>query len=145
MKTLVIVFAVIIVVLLGILAFYNPAKGPVVPGAGSVSSTTSGLVQGIVLLSPTCPVVKNPPDPACAPKPYATSISISSDIENPQNAVLQTITSDVSGAFTVSLPAGEYSFKAQGGSVYPQCTEALVQVSAGGTATTTINCDTGIR
>jgi len=39
MKTLVIVFAVIIVILLGILAFYNPAKGPVTPlGAGSASS-----------------------------------------------------------------------------------------------------------
>jgi hypothetical protein len=39
LKVLTIVFAVIIIVLLGVLFFYNPAHGPTIP-AGSVSTST---------------------------------------------------------------------------------------------------------
>jgi hypothetical protein len=39
-KLLAIVFAVIIIILLGVLFFYNPAHGPTIP-AGSVSTSTA--------------------------------------------------------------------------------------------------------
>jgi hypothetical protein len=41
MKALVIVFAVIIIILLGVLFFYNPAHGPTVPATGSGSTSTA--------------------------------------------------------------------------------------------------------
>src|SRR5437764_398930 len=33
-------------------------------------------VNGQVLLGPTCPVERIPPDPQCAPKPYSTLVTI---------------------------------------------------------------------
>ena len=118
-----------------------------IPISFAVQATSAGLgtVQGKVILGPTCPTEKIPPDPACAPKPYQASIAISSNIENPQGAVLKIIASDASGTFTVSLPAGEYSFLVQSAAKYPVCTGTLVDVLAGKTSTTTINCDSGIR
>jgi hypothetical protein len=109
----------------------------------STPATGEGLIKGIVLLGPTCPVERIPPDPACAPKPYQTSIGISKNIENPESFL--TIQSTASGTFSVSLPAGEYVFHPKGGSPFPRCDEQLVEVSAGNVTTTAINCDTGIR
>src|ERR1035437_9718286 len=42
----------------------------------TVSSTYQSGISGTVLLGPTCPVERIPPDPQCAPKPYSTSINI---------------------------------------------------------------------
>lgn len=53
-----------------------------------------GKVSGKILLGPTCPVMKNPPDPACADKPYETSIQIF-DTNSPQAAPYKIIQSDV--------------------------------------------------
>src|SRR3989338_9714702 len=33
-------------------------------------------VKGTISLGPTCPVMRDPPDPACADKPYATAVTI---------------------------------------------------------------------
>ncbi|HTK33346.1 MAG TPA: hypothetical protein VL335_02235, partial [Candidatus Paceibacterota bacterium] len=33
-------------------------------------------VHGTVMLGPTCPVMRNPPDPSCADKPYATLVVV---------------------------------------------------------------------
>jgi len=109
----------------------------------STPAQKEGSVKGIVLLGPTCPVERIPPDPACAPKPYQTSIGISKNIETPE--LFLTIQSTASGTFIVSLPSGEYVFHPEGGSPFPRCDEQLVEVSAGSVTTTIINCDTGIR
>jgi hypothetical protein len=150
MKAAAIVFAVVIVILLGILVFVQPAKSPTVTQLTVTSSTSgshggndTGSVQGKVVLGPTCPVESIPPNPQCAPRPYQTSIAISRNIETPQS--FETIKSDSSGAFSVSLSPGEYLFYAQGGSPYPRCNEQLVTVTAGQTSSVTIMCDTGIR
>ncbi len=166
MKKESIITAVIAVVLVaGILVFYaaskltislQPSIASSTQSSGISSSTSSttpptplpvpaekGIVSGTVVLGPTCPVEHNPPLPGCAPKPYETSVTISKNLENPSPFV--TVQSDASGTFSASLPAGEYVLSAQGGSPYPRCSEQLVEVAAGQTATTTINCDTGIR
>ena len=106
-------------------------------------SGETGAVRGSVILGPTCPVERIPPDPACAPKPYQTTIAISRNIETP--SAFETVQSDASGTFSVSLAPGEYDFYVQNQAILPRCTEQVVTVTAGKTSKITINCDTGIR
>jgi hypothetical protein len=131
---------------------------PVVSGGTVVTSTSTviqekpgptshlqakGAVQGTVTLSPTCPVQREPADPACAPKPYQTTIRI----ESPDSLVpLETISTDASGAFRIALPQGTYTFKAHAESkTPPTCAPVQVNVSTGQTQTISIDCDSGIR
>lgn len=106
-----------------------------------VPSRGSG-VRGTVLLGPTCPVMRDPPDPACAEKPYATAIVVyRADSQSP----FVIGNSDTSGAFEFSLPPGAYTLSAKGGTMLPRCTETKVTVVSKTYLTTTIPCDTGIR
>lgn len=102
---------------------------------------TSG-VRGTVLLGPTCPVERMPPDPACADKPYATTITVRRE---GSSAAFATGKSDVSGAFEFSLPPGSYTLTASGGTTLPRCSPVEVTVGASGYVTADISCDTGIR
>ncbi len=122
------------------------------PGATNTTSSTSstpaptpgnGVINGTISLSPTCPVERIPPDPACAPRAYQTLIAVSKNIETP--TPLMTIQSSASGTFSVSLPAGEYLFYAPASSAYPRCNEQLVAIAAGDAKNVAISCDTGIR
>jgi hypothetical protein len=108
------------------------------------TSGGTGIVRGTVVLSPTCPVEKNPPDPQCAPKPFSTTIGVSQNIETP--TAFKTVQSDASGSFQFVLPPGEYDFfHSNGTSAYPRCGENVIEVVAGKTSDITISCDTGIR
>ena len=107
-----------------------------------VATSENSGVRGFVLLGPTCPVMRIPPDPACADKPYATAVTVyRSNAATP----FKVGNSDANGAFTFSLPAGSYTLKAAGGTMLPRCASATVVVTANNFATTTISCDTGIR
>lgn len=128
-----------------------PAPAATSSSTAVVSSTPpspapggEGTVTGQVLLGPTCPVERIPPEPQCAPRPYATTIHVQS-AENPSTPYA-TISSNASGAFSVSLDPGVYTFTAQGSaSMPPTCRPVQVTVVANIIATTTIDCDTGIR
>ena len=100
-------------------------------------------VTGTVLLGPTCPVERVPPEPQCADKPYATSIVVyRAGSSNP--FVLGS--SDTAGAFRFSLPPGQYELKAAPEvKTLPRCALVSVTVPSSIYATTTIFCDTGIR
>lgn len=102
--------------------------------------TDTGSVKGTVFLSPTCPVERDPPDPKCAPKPYATTIRISK-----QGVPYATITTNSSGAYTTVLPAGTYLFLPKGGTTLPSCSGTQIVVAANTTQTVNLDCDTGIR
>lgn len=110
-------------------------------GGGSILPYNSG-VRGTVLLGPTCPVERIPPDPACADRPYATTITVR---HAGASATFATGQSDATGAFTFSLPPGDYTLTASGGTVLPRCNPTDVSVPANGYITTDISCDTGIR
>lgn len=108
-----------------------------------IATSTTGTVSGSVLLSPICPVERNPPDPACAPKGYQTSIRI---LVAATHTLYTTISSDASGAFRTALPPGKYLFAPQGGSaMLPRCSETAVTVVANQNQTLNLDCDTGIR
>ncbi|MFA5888692.1 MAG: DUF333 domain-containing protein [Candidatus Paceibacterota bacterium] len=101
-----------------------------------------GTVSGKVTLSPTCPVERIPPDPNCAPKPYAISINI---LKAGGIGIIKTIKSDVNGAFSINLDSGTFILRASGGAVLPRCADVSVKVVNGQTTTANISCDTGIR
>jgi hypothetical protein len=117
---------------------------PTLSQGGLIQSTTArnGTVHGQVLLGPICPVQRNPPDPACAPKPYKTTISI---LRTTSGVVYKKVATSSAGRFTLSLSPGMYVLRARGGSVYPRCTDTRVKVLARKSLTVIVNCDTGIR
>lgn len=99
-------------------------------------------VEGVVMLGPTCPVVRDPPDPLCADRPYATSILVyRTGAENPYTIG----NSGTDGTFRFSLPPGSYTLTARVGTPHPSCSETSVAVVPDEYATTTLLCDTGIR
>jgi len=102
----------------------------------------TGTISGMVTTSPTCPVERIPPEPQCAPKPYATSIVIK---QAGKTSVLKTIQSNVDGRFNTELPVGSYELKAANSSVFPRCNSVTVQVKSDQNNVVDISCDTGIR
>ncbi len=110
--------------------------------AGSAIPRESG-VRGAVMLGPTCPVERIPPDPNCADKPYQTPVIIFR-ASDPTSAFFS-VNSDTSGKFSALLPPGEYILKAGGNNYYPRCGQTQVAVEPYAFASTTIYCDTGIR
>lgn len=105
----------------------------------------NGDVHGIVLLGPACPVEHIPPDPACAPKPYRTTIDIWSLFTGSH---YKSVSNDTSGVFDVSLEPGTYGLAvvhSAVGAIYPRCTEVSISVTAKKSQNVTVNCDTGIR
>jgi Immunoglobulin-like domain of bacterial spore germination len=117
--------------------------GQSVSGASSTGENGSSGINGQVVLGPTCPVEHVPPDPACAPRPYQTSIRITQ--EATPTVAYKTISTDASGTFSVVLPPGAYTLTPQGGNPFPRCADSSAIVTAGAFQMLTLTCDTGIR
>lgn len=60
-----------IVVVVGVALWILNTREAKAPGGAGILPYNSG-VRGAVVLGPTCPAERIPPDPTCAPKPYAT-------------------------------------------------------------------------
>lgn len=122
----------------------NPSDATSIPSStpSSTPSSLKGNVHGQVLLGPTCPVERVPPDPACAPKPYETTVEV---LISPTGNPYKTVTTNSSGEFSFSLDPGAYVLRAKSGAVYPRCTDTPIKVSAGTSQNVILNCDTGIR
>lgn len=110
-------------------------------GTGGILPYDSGI-RGRVMLGPTCPVERIPPDPNCADRPYQTLVAIF-HTSDPVHAFVLT-RSDASGTFSASVPPGDYTLGA-GESNLPRCGHPQVTVQPQAFASTTIFCDTGIR
>ena len=105
-------------------------------------SNNSG-VSGIVLLGPTCPVERIPPDPTCADKPYSTKLVVTT---SDQSRVITEFTSDANGKFSVVLAPGEYAIRnAVTANILPYCGHDKFKVEANTFTNITVSCDTGIR
>jgi hypothetical protein len=100
-------------------------------------------VRGTVTAGPTCPVEREPPDPACAERPVAGAVLVFSDADGTEVA---RATSAADGTFTVELAPGAYQ-------VTPQPVDGLmgtpavmdVEVEAGPPTELQVSYDTGIR
>ncbi len=115
------------------------------PPSATKQLSGNGTVLGNVILGPVCPVERIPPDPACAPRPYKTSIHVWNATTG---SSYQDVPTDASGSFKLSLMPGNYSFAVvspANGFAYPRCTQVDFSVIANKTRKITVNCDTGIR
>lgn len=100
-------------------------------------------IKGMVLLGPTCPVMRDPPDPQCADKPYKTNLVLTTA---DQARVITTFSSDSNGKFEVKIEPGEYAIRsAAAANILPYCSHDKFKVEANKFTSMTIQCDTGIR
>ncbi|MSR70482.1 hypothetical protein EXS62_00335 [Candidatus Kaiserbacteria bacterium] len=112
-------------------------------GGGGILPYNSGI-RGVVMAGPTCPVERDPPDPACADKPVETNITVVRAVD-PTRVVVVT-TSNKQGMFEAPLPPGEYVIQAGPyGVPYPRCSDTRVSVQPNTYARVAVSCDTGIR
>lgn len=103
-----------------------------------------GGISGVVLLGPTCPVMRNPPDPGCADKPYKTNLVVTT---KDGTRIITELSSDENGRFSVELIPGEYVIQGKpSASILPRCTSSEAEKVVSNIFTNvTISCDTGIR
>lgn len=80
----------------------------------------SVTVSGHVLAGPTCPVVRVPPDPDCDDRPVPGAVIVVIGTGGEEVARTET---DAAGAFSFSLPPGEYELA-------PQPVEGLLGTAA---------------
>ncbi len=100
-------------------------------------------IRGTVLLGPTCPVQKNPPDPQCADKPYAAKLVLTA---KGGTSVLKEFSADQYGAFTLDLAPGTYTIKPSPSSApLPRCQSEDVTINQATYTSVSISCDSGIR
>lgn len=105
----------------------------------STDTGTLIAVSGTATVGPTCPVMRNPPDPACADKPYTGTLILTNTTTGKKYT--PSIASD--GSFTVSLTRGVYDVGTANNSPFPRCS-GKVEVT-GPSAHIPIVCDSGIR
>ena len=130
----------LIPVLLVAIAFAAPASATTKP-ANDNGVPDAGVLTGRVTLTPVCPVERMPPDPACAPRPYQTTLRV----YGANDVVVANSQSDARGEFRFSLPAGTYRIEAEGGAMFPRCTAQTATVRPNVATLIEISCDTGIR
>ena len=118
---------------LGIYKINKPAIAPISSG-----------VQGVVSIGPTCPVMRIPPDPKCADKPYATSVQVieAGTSKNSPFGVAQT---DKNGKYKITLPPGEYFLQPVGASPLPKCETNNITIVQSKMINVDLSCDSGIR
>lgn len=115
----------------------------VMSGGGGILPFDSG-VSGRVLLGPTCPVMREPPDPGCADKPYPTTVEVYA-IGSHSNAPFSIINTDKTGVYKAMLPPGNYTLQPVGGSPFPSCGTVDITVTPDTMLDVDLSCDTGIR
>ena len=122
------------VLLLGACAAGAPPTGPA-PELGSLHVT---LVAG-----PVCPVERNPPDPACAPRPVADREILLLAADGTEVA-RQASAAD--GTLTFAVPAAAYTVRAAPYDGFPTGpADETATVETGRTTELTLSFDTGIR
>ncbi|MBU2037405.1 hypothetical protein KJ866_04395 [Patescibacteria group bacterium] len=100
--------------------------------------------QGQILLGPTCPVMKDPPDPDCLDKPYQATVQVIA-IGSSKSSPFSTVGTDKEGRYKVMLPPGFYGLQAVGRIPFPSCGTKEITVEPGVVQQADLFCDTGIR
>jgi hypothetical protein len=109
----------------------------------SLPDVATGL-RGTVTAGPTCPVVQNPPDPACADRPVADAVIL---VTNAAGDLIMRITTGADGTYDVPLGPGVYTLTPRPVEGLMGTPEAqLVRLEAGeGVVIIDFSYDTGIR
>lgn len=96
-------------------------------------------IDGLVLLGPQCPVVRE--DAPCPDAPHEATI----DLWDAGGAYVTRIRSGSDGRFHVGLRAGDYVLEPEPGHPFPYAAPVDVTVSRGEWTAVTVLYDTGIR
>ncbi|NOY57228.1 MAG: carboxypeptidase regulatory-like domain-containing protein [Actinobacteria bacterium] len=105
------------------------------------ATTVTFSVQGHVHAGPTCPVMREPPDPDCADRPVVGAELL---VWGPADNEVARTRTDGQGRFSLDLPAGTYT-------LVPQPVEGLLgtaseqQFTVPETEPLDVAYDTGIR
>jgi hypothetical protein len=100
-------------------------------------------VSGKVVAGPTCPVESSPPDPRCAARPVTAATLLIQDLAG---HTVATVVSDQAGAFSLTLPPGDYVLVAQPvGGLMGTAPPLSFSVVAASPVELTVEYDTGIR
>ena len=79
-------------------------------GTSPATTVAEHAVSGFAHAGPVCPVVTDPPDPACADRPVADALLVVADAAGDPVTEVRT---DEDGRFEVALPAGGYTLVPQ--------------------------------
>lgn len=108
------------------------------PGTADPAQITVRLVAG-----PVCPVERNPPDPACAPRPVPDAEVV---LRDPSGAEIGRAAADSNGMVTFTAPGGAYYVKSAAvEGLMGQAAAEAFSVPGGRSITITLDYDTGIR
>jgi hypothetical protein len=100
-----------------------------------------GGISGLVMLGPTCPVVREGVD--CPLKPYQATMSVLND----RGKVVLQFETDEQGEFRVALAPGEYTLRPESpeGLPYPFADQIDFTVAPGAFTRLSVIYDSGIR
>jgi hypothetical protein len=112
--------------------------------AACTPAVDTQTVSGLVMAGPTCPVVTDPPDPACDDRPVAGARIVVIDGEGDE--VASAVTGE-EGMFSVELEPGRYELVAQPieGLLGTAPPVSVVVVAGTDSEPLTLVYDTGIR
>jgi hypothetical protein len=120
--------------------FLVVAAGSLLLACGSAGGQNLGSgIEGRVLVGPACPVVR-----ADSPCPDTPGTSLSIEVRDSGNVVIERAQTDNNGRFRVSLIAGRYKLRT-GGSGFPKIPSVDVEVRAGAYTSVVLHADSGIR
>jgi hypothetical protein len=120
------------------------AIGLVLAAAAADATGAGSGIRGRVTSSPTCPVERTPPDPACAPRGFAARVRIERVSDG---NVAARVRAGSDGRFSVALAPGRYRVIARSATgQLPTCPNAVkATVRSGRYTRVAIDCDSGIR
>ncbi|MES2006919.1 MAG: hypothetical protein V4436_02290 [Patescibacteria group bacterium] len=103
-----------------------------------------GTIMGTVMLGPTCPVMREPPDGACDDKPFETRLALTNA---DGSRVIKEFSSKSDGTFSIDVLPGDYAIRsAAAANILPYCSSnEMIRVRTNETTTADVSCDTGIR
>ncbi len=123
-----------------------PASAETTSSVPPSSSAAGPRITGRTVAGPTCPVARNPPDPACADRPVAGAVVI---VLSEAGAEVARVASAADGSFAVVVPAGgSYTLEAQphqGLMRAPAAEVVKVPGDPSASVEVTLTYDTGIR
>ena len=101
----------------------------------------SSGIHAVVTIGPTCPVMRIPPDPQCADRPYKADFKITK-----KNSLFpKTVSSGSDGILNAELSPGEYVISSLGKNMMPSLSPVEFMVTEGKITELTLQFDSGIR
>ncbi len=91
----------------------TPTPAPTAGGSNgspvAIPSSGGPWLVGVATAGPVCPVQRNPPDPACAPRPV---VGATIAVLDPGGREIASATTGLDGTYRVAVPAGSVQVQA---------------------------------